>query len=75
LTAGDFQKFISGFQVLNPELVICNLVKSNLNFDLTIEKVEDVPEENKNRMLQLELFLQTPFLPGEKNVKYAIENL
>jgi DNA-directed RNA polymerase subunit alpha len=31
LTAGDFQKFISGFQVLNPELVICILtVKSNL---------------------------------------------
>jgi DNA-directed RNA polymerase subunit alpha len=29
LTAGDFQKFISGFQVLNPELVICNLDKSN----------------------------------------------
>jgi DNA-directed RNA polymerase subunit alpha len=27
---GDFQKFISGFQVLNPELVICNLdPKSN----------------------------------------------
>jgi DNA-directed RNA polymerase subunit alpha len=25
LTAGDFQKFISGFQVLNPDLVICNL--------------------------------------------------
>jgi DNA-directed RNA polymerase subunit alpha len=39
LTAGDFQKFISGFQVLNPELVICNLdPKIKLNFDLTIEK-------------------------------------
>ena len=25
LTAGDFQKFISGFQVLNPDLVICNM--------------------------------------------------
>ena len=25
LTAGDFQKFISGFQVLNSDLVICNL--------------------------------------------------
>jgi DNA-directed RNA polymerase subunit alpha len=25
LTAGDFQKFIFRFQVLNPELVICNL--------------------------------------------------
>ena len=39
LTAGDFQKFISGFQVLNPELVICNLdSKIKLNFDLTDRK-------------------------------------
>ena len=28
LKAADFQKFISGFQVLNPELVICNLEKN-----------------------------------------------
>jgi len=27
LTAGDLQKFISGFQVLNPDLVICNMEK------------------------------------------------
>jgi len=50
LTAGDFQKFISGFQVLNPELIICNLDKKvNLNFELTIEKGRGyVPaEENK----------------------------
>jgi DNA-directed RNA polymerase subunit alpha len=39
ITAGDFQKFISGFQVLNPELVICNLdSKVNFNMELTIEK-------------------------------------
>ena len=39
LTAGDFQKFISGFQVLNPDLVICNLdSKVKLNLELTIEK-------------------------------------
>ena len=39
LTAGDLQKFISGFQVLNPELVICNMDKSvNLNFEFTIDK-------------------------------------
>jgi DNA-directed RNA polymerase subunit alpha len=29
ITAGDFQKFISGFQVLNPDQVICNLDKKN----------------------------------------------
>ena len=39
LTAGDFQKFISGFQVLNPELVICNMdPKVKLNFEITIGK-------------------------------------
>ena len=39
ITAGDIQKFTSGFQVLNPDLVICNL-ESSVNFDLeiTIEK-------------------------------------
>jgi DNA-directed RNA polymerase subunit alpha len=64
------------FQVSkNPELVICNLdSKIKLNFDLTIEKVEDIPaEENKNKMLQLELFYRFYFTPV-KNVKYAIEN-
>ena len=50
LTAGDLQKFISGFQVLNPDLVICNMDKSvNLNFEFTIYKGRGyVPaEENK----------------------------
>jgi DNA-directed RNA polymerase subunit alpha len=50
LTAGDFQKFISGFQVLNPDMVICNMdPKVNLNFEITIEKGRGyVPaEENK----------------------------
>jgi len=50
LKAADFQKFISGFQVLNPDLVICNMEKSvQLNMEITIEKGRGyVPaEENK----------------------------
>jgi len=50
ITAGDFQKFISGFQVLNPDLVICNLdSKTSINMELSIEKGRGyVPaEENK----------------------------
>jgi DNA-directed RNA polymerase subunit alpha len=60
---------------LNPELVICNLdPKIKLNFDLTIEKVEDMfLLGEQNRTLQLELFLQILFYPV-KNVKYSIEN-
>ena len=43
ITAGDFQKFISGFQVLTPDHVICNLdPKVSINMDLTIEKGEIV---------------------------------
>jgi DNA-directed RNA polymerase subunit alpha len=77
LTAGDFQKFISGFQVLNPELVICNLdSKIKLNFDLTIEKGRGyVPaEENKKQNAAIgTIFTDSIFTPV-KNVKYAIEN-
>jgi len=50
ITAGDFQKFISGFQILNTDLVLCNLdPKVNLSLELTIEKGRGyVPaEENK----------------------------
>jgi DNA-directed RNA polymerase subunit alpha len=39
LKAADFQKFISGFQVLNPDLVVCNLGKDvQMNIEITIEK-------------------------------------
>ncbi len=39
LTAGDFQKFISGYQVLNPDLVICNMdPKVSINMEITIDK-------------------------------------
>jgi DNA-directed RNA polymerase subunit alpha len=77
LTAGDFQKFISGFQVLNPELVICNLdSKVKLNFELTIEKGRGyVPAEDnkKNNAAIGTIFIDSIFTPI-KNVKYAIEN-
>ena len=77
ITAGDFQKFISGFQVLNPELVICNVdTKVNFNLELTIEKGRGyVPaEENKKQNAQMgTIFTDSIFTPV-KNVKYAIEN-
>lgn len=77
ITAGDFQKFISGFQVLNPELVICNLdSKVNFNMELTIEKGRGyVPaEENKKQNVAIgTIFIDSIFTPV-KNVKYTIEN-
>ena len=77
ITAGDFQKFISGFQVLNPDLVICNLdSKTNINLELTIEKGRGyVPaEENKKSNAPIgTIFIDSIYTPV-KNVKYSIEN-
>ncbi|MFT5077681.1 MAG: DNA-directed RNA polymerase subunit alpha, partial [Patiriisocius sp.] len=77
IVAGDFQKFISGFQVLNPDHVICNMdSKVNLNMEITIEKGRGyVPaEENKKANAPLgTIFTDSIFTPI-KNVKYSIEN-
>ena len=77
LTAGDLQKFISGFQVLNPEFVICNLdEKVQLNFEFTIEKGRGyVPaEENKKSSAPLGTIAIDSIFTPIKNVKYSIEN-
>lgn len=77
LTAGDLQKFISGFQVLNPELVICNMDKSvNLNFEFTIDKGRGyVPaEENKKATAPIGTIAIDSVYTPIKNVKYSIEN-
>ena len=77
ILAGDLQNFISGFQVLNPNLVICNLEKNvSLNMELTIEKGRGyVPaEENKKVGAPIgTIFIDSIFTPI-KNVKYTIEN-
>ena len=77
LKAGDFQKFISGFQVLNPDHVICNLEKGvTLNIELIIEKGRGyVPaEENKNPNASIgTIAIDSVFTPV-KNVKYTIED-
>jgi DNA-directed RNA polymerase subunit alpha len=77
LTAGDLQKFISGFQVLNPDLVICNMNKSvKLNAEITIEKGRGfVPaEENKKAGAPIGTIFTDSIYTPIKNVKYAIEN-
>ena len=77
LKASDFQKFISGFQVLNTDLVICNLEKSvQLNLELTIEKGRGyVPaEENKKMDAELGTIAIDSIYTPVKNVKFSIEN-
>ncbi len=77
LKASDFQKFISGFQILNPEAHICTLEKNaKLNIDLTIEKGRGyVPaEENKKSGDSLGVIAIDSIYTPVKNVKYEIEN-
>ena len=77
LKAADFQKFISGFQVLNPELLICKLEKSvQINMEITIEKGRGyVPaEENKKTNAAFGVIAIDSIFTPIKNVKYSIEN-
>ena len=77
ITAGDLQRFISGFQILNPDLVICNMDKSvNLNFEFTIDIGRGyVPaEENKTATAPIGTIAIDSVYTPIKNVKYSIEN-
>ena len=77
VTAGDFQKFISGFQILNSDHVICNLdPKVKIYMEITIDKGRGyvTSEENKNSSAQLgTIFVDSIFTPI-KNVKYHVED-
>ena len=77
ITAGDFQKFISGFQILNSDQVICNLDKKvQVQMEITIDKGRGyvTSEENKNQNAQLgTIFVDSIFTPI-KNVKYHVED-
>ena len=77
LTAGDFQKFISGFQVLNVDKVICNLdPEITINMEISIEKGRGyVPaEENKKSNAPLGTIFTDSIYTPIKNVMYKVEN-
>jgi len=77
ITAGNFQKFISGFQILNTDLVVCNLdPKVNISLELTIEKGRGyVPaEENKRSSAAIGTIFTDSIYTPIKNVKYSVEN-
>ncbi len=75
--AGDINRFTNGFQVLNPELVICHLEPSvNFEIELSLQKGRGyVPaDENKpNEQVFGQIAIDAIFTPI-KNVKYSIEN-
>ena len=77
LTAGDIGKFATSFQVLNPDLVICNLDPSvSISMDITVEKGRGyVPaEENKKSGAPIGTIAVDAIYTPIKNVKYSIEN-
>lgn len=76
-TAGDISKVLSGFEVLNPDLVICHLDPSaSFNLELTINKGRGwVPaEENEVPTDDVNILAIDSIYTPIKNVKYAVEN-
>lgn len=75
--AGDLNKFLSVFQVLNPEHIVCNLDSSvKLTVELSIQKGRGyVPaEENKSINDLVGVIAMDSIHTPIKKVKYTIEN-
>lgn len=75
--AGDISKALSGFEVLNPELVICHLDPSaSFNIELTINKGRGWVPADENPVASDDintLAIDSIYTPI-KNVKYTVEN-
>jgi len=75
--AGDIGKHLSGFEVLNPDLVICRLdPNANLQIELTINKGRGYVPADENRSLSDDvnvIAIDSIYTPI-RNVKYSIEN-
>lgn len=75
--AGDINKFLSVFQVLNPELVICHMDKSvKITIDITINKGRGYVNADENKVLSAPIntiaidSIHTPI----RNVSFKVEN-
>ena len=74
--AGDIDKYLTGFEVLNPDLVICHLdSKASMQIDITINKGRGYVPADENR----EFCTDVKVLPVEsiytpiRNVRYSVE--
>ena len=75
--AGDIGKVLSGFEVLNPDQVICNLDPgTSFQLDITINKGRGwVPaEENASPADAIDVIAIDSIYTPIKNVKYTVEN-
>ena len=76
-TAGDINKFMTGFRVLNPELVICRMESDvKLHLEITISNgrgyVLDV--ENQHEEAEFGVIDIDCIYTRNKKVKYSVEN-
>ena len=76
-TAGDIEKFLTNFKILNPGQVICNLEPSvKLSIEITINRGRGYVPADENKMPDTEIgviavdSIYTPI----RNVKYVTEN-
>ena len=75
--AGDIGKSLTGFEVLNPDLVICHLDSSaSFQIDTTINKgrVYVPADENRNPADDVNVIPIDSIYTPIRNVKYAVEN-
>lgn len=75
--AGDIGKYLTGFEVLNPELVLCTMdARTSFHIELTINKGRGYVPSEENKLPNQELgvipidAIYTPIV----NVKYVVEN-
>ncbi|MGI6242987.1 MAG: DNA-directed RNA polymerase subunit alpha [Prevotella sp.] len=74
--AGDIGKYLTGFEVLNPDLVICHLdSKASMQIDLTINKGRGYVPADENRQFCTDvnvLPIDSIYTPI-RNIKYSVE--
>ena len=77
LKAGDLNNYLSSFEVLNPDHIICNMESDvKLQMEVTINKGRGYVPAEENQPLEAEfgiVAIDSIFTPI-KNVKYAVEN-
>ena len=74
--AADIGKYLTGFEVLNPDLVICHLdSKASMQIDLTINKGRGyVPaDENREFCTDVNVIAIDSIYTPIRNVKYAVD--
>ena len=74
--AGDIGKYLTGFEVLNPDLVICHLdSKASMQIDLTINKGRGyvTAEENREFCTDVNVIAIDSIYTPIRNVKFAVE--